>query len=609
MIDKQNEYLKLVKEAMDANLYGSASAERLLKDWGKNKKHFFTKFGNQTIISTEEISLDVTDEYTIANDFNKFINRISDYCDSEFQTDCIKSFLRFAVGKQGFKDNIVNSDWNSKPIESFYKFDSDCKPIYSVNKGTKFSRALRNFFDLRGEDKDEQEMRLKELQDLYSTFRQKFFSKSKGKLFLSIHPLDYITISDNNHNWTSCHSFYDGDYRIGNLNYMADKTTLVAYFCTDDNFDEELYILPNTKWNSKRWRVLVHLQEIDGKLIIIYNRQYPFKSDVLIKELDKLLVETYKTSTPSTFMKYGDSRLDNKRLFRTGINTCHYVDIGKYNNCFVRIANEYLEDETLIHTMTIGEPVYCVKCGENITYRGDSGYCDFCTDEWYCENCEGFYSGDDMIYIESEDRYICYDCYESSYVECLECGELCEIDNVQYIELLGKDLCINCLEKIQSLETTLIFSFCNMANQLLKNPDKEENIKNMYSDIRKEEEQAIKYYRGKNREVWVISVVEGLAIEDLNQIFYNKTQNLLLTQKEHTNQNANRVLRIDPGWDSPFKRLEYLSNEIPIIREIILLGAIDKVKLDKYLTELNISLETLGIKEEVELDYSKVRVI
>jgi len=610
MIDKQNEHLNLVKEVMDANLHGSASAERLLEDWSKNKKHFFTKFGNQTIISTEEISLDVVDEYAIANDFNKFMNRISDYCDSKFQAECIKSFLQIAVGRQGFKGNIVNSNWSSKPIELFCDVNLDCdEPIYSVNKGTKFSRALRNFFDLKGEDKDEQEMRLKGLQDLYSTFRQKFSSKSKGKLFLSIHPLDYITISDNNHNWSSCHNFYDGEYRIGNLNYMADKTTLVAYFCTDDKFDENLCILPNTKWNSKRWRVLVHLQEIDGKLVIIYNRQYPFKSDVLIKELDKLLVEIYKTSAPSTFMEYGDNRLNNKRLYRTGEGACQYVDIGKGNNCFVRIANEYLEDETLIPIMVIGEPVYCIKCGENITYRGDSGYCDFCTDEWYCENCEGTYSRDDMIYIESEDRYICYDCYESSYIECPECGELCGIDNVQYVELLGKDLCINCLEKIQSLEATLIFSFCNMANQLLKNPDKEENIKNMYSDIRKEEEQTIKYYRGKNREVWTISVVEGLTGENLNQIYYSEVQNLLFAQREHTNQNANRVLRVDSKWDSPFKKLEYLSNEIPIIKEIILLGAIDKVKLDKYLTELNISLEALGIKEEVKLDYSKVRVI
>lgn len=609
MINKENEYLDLVKEAMDANLHGSASAERLLKDWSENKKHFFTQFGNQSIISTEEISLDVTDEYVVSNAFNKFRNRISDYCESEFQTECIKSFLRFGTGREGFKDNIVNFDWNSKSIEFLYKVDSDCKPTYSVNKGTKFSRALRNFFDLKGEDKDEQEMRLKGLQDLYSTFRQNFSSKSKGKLFLSIHPLDYITISDNNHKWSSCHNFSEGDHRIGNLNYMADKTTLVAYFCTDDNFDEELYILPNTKWNSKRWRVLVHLEEIDGKLVIIYNRQYPFKSDVLIKELDKLLVETYKTSAPSTFMEYGDSRLGKKRLYRTGDHTCHYVDIRKGNSCFVRIANEYLEDETLIHNMTIGEPVYCVKCGENITYRGDSGCCNHCTDKWYCEDCDGFYSGDDMIYVESEDRHVCYDCYENYYVGCPECGELCGTSNLQYSEFLEKDLCINCLEKIQSLEGTLIFSFCDMANQLLKNPDKEENIKNMYSDIREEEEQTITYYKGKNREVWITSMIKGLTTENLNQIPYSEIQNLLLTQREHTSRNANRVLRIDSKWDSPFKRLEYLSNQIPMIREIILLGAIDQVKLDEYLTELNISLEALGIKEEVKLDYSKVRVI
>lgn len=608
MIDKQNEYLNLVKEAMDVNLQGSASAERLLKDWSKNKKHFFTKFGNQSIISTEEISLDVTDEYVVSNDFNKFRNRISDYCESEFQTECIKSFLQFGAGREGFKDNIVNFDWNSKSIELFYKADLDCKPTYSVNKGAKFSRALRNFFDLRGEDKDEQEMRLKGLQDLYSTFRQNFSSKSKGKLFLSIHPLDYITMSDNNHNWSSCHNFSEGDYRIGNLNYMADKTTLVAYFCTDDNFDEELYILPNTKWNSKRWRVLVHLEEIDGKLVIIYNRQYPFKSDVLIQELDKLLVKTYKTSAPSTFMEYGDSRLGNKILYQTGYDTCHYVDIGM-GNSYVRIANEYLEDKALIHRMTIGEPVYCIECGEHITHRGHSGYCDHCTDEWYCEDCDGFYSGGDMIYIESEDRYVCYDCYENFYAECPECGDLCGSSNMQYLEFLEKDVCINCLEKIQSLEGTLIFSFCSMANQLFKNPDKEKSIKNMYSDIREEEEQTIKHYRGKNREVWVTSMIKDLATENLNQIPYNVRHNLLLAERKHTSRNANRVLRIDSRWDSPFKRLEYLSNEIPMIKEIILLGAIDQVKLDEYLTELNISLEALGIKEEVEVDYSKVRVI
>ena len=41
MINKVNEYLDLVKKLW-INLHGSASAERLLKDWGENKNIFHT---------------------------------------------------------------------------------------------------------------------------------------------------------------------------------------------------------------------------------------------------------------------------------------------------------------------------------------------------------------------------------------------------------------------------------------------------------------------------------------------------------------------------------------------------------------------------------------
>ena len=42
--------------------------------------------------------------------------------------------------------------------------------------------------------------------------------KVSGDLVLSVHPLDYLSISDNNHNWYSCHSL-DGEYGAGNLGY------------------------------------------------------------------------------------------------------------------------------------------------------------------------------------------------------------------------------------------------------------------------------------------------------------------------------------------------------------------------------------------------------
>ena len=80
---------------------------------------------------------------------------------------------------------------------------------------------------------------------------------------MSIDPYDFLSISDNNHNWSSCHNLFDGEYRVGNLNYMADSVTMVGYYCSNDLFDEELEAFGNIKtWNSKKWRVLIHLQVI-----------------------------------------------------------------------------------------------------------------------------------------------------------------------------------------------------------------------------------------------------------------------------------------------------------------------------------------------------------
>ena len=42
----------------------------------------------------------------------------------------------------------------------------------------------------------------------------------EGYLYLSIHPLDYLSISETNHGWRSCHAL-DGEYRNGNLSYLT----------------------------------------------------------------------------------------------------------------------------------------------------------------------------------------------------------------------------------------------------------------------------------------------------------------------------------------------------------------------------------------------------
>jgi hypothetical protein len=75
-----------------------------------------------------------------------------------------------------------------------------------------------------------------------------------GNLTLSIHPLDYMTMSDNSCCWSSCMSWIEkGCYRQGTVEMMNSPMVIVAYITADDKV---LKISSNQEWNSKKWREL-----------------------------------------------------------------------------------------------------------------------------------------------------------------------------------------------------------------------------------------------------------------------------------------------------------------------------------------------------------------
>ena len=72
--------------------------------------------------------------------------------------------------------------------------------------------------------------------------------------------------------------------------------------------------------------------------------------------------------------------------------------------------------------------VYCSCCGDryeedDVTYVGDSPVCSNCLCEnyTYCDCCNEYVPNDDSVYIDSEDCYVCTDCYERHYTRCVEC--------------------------------------------------------------------------------------------------------------------------------------------------------------------------------------------
>ena len=68
------------------------------------------------------------------------------------------------------------------------------------------------------------------LLDMFQTRASMMIQEDKieGILCLSVHPLDYLSSSENTYNWRSCHAL-NGDYAAGNYSYMVDDSTVICY--------------------------------------------------------------------------------------------------------------------------------------------------------------------------------------------------------------------------------------------------------------------------------------------------------------------------------------------------------------------------------------------
>lgn len=110
----------------------------------------------------------------------------------------------------------------------------------------------------------------------------------KGKLCLSIHPFDYMTMSDNDNNWSSCMSWIEcGSYRQGTVEMMNSSMVVVAYFKSEEDSFIPLKNYPSFKWNNKKWRELF----IVTPDIITNIKAYPYKNTYFTTEALRWLRE------------------------------------------------------------------------------------------------------------------------------------------------------------------------------------------------------------------------------------------------------------------------------------------------------------------------------
>lgn len=397
----------------------------LLAQWEKAKAKFIEAFGGKTIWkSREPVRINLTKEMK-AEKFKSFLEELQNhgYCEDD-------DFNTFIVSNQdGFFENKVVEEW----------------PEYHICKGAKLLKSFKKFnFDAEN---------LRVMQDIASRYIQE--DKIEGYLYLSVDPLDFLTVSDNNAKWTSCHSL-DGDYRGGNLNYMVDETTLIAYVASDKK--EQLRCFPRGLfWNNKKWRMLVHT---NWKTNIYYNKQYPFTNDLLLELTHNAVVSVLSLTDMSKPECVGVRNLDywcNSLVLKPDktvrniqdyiiyeadngyldlIRSQSYQPIMSYNLTaykeWLKSRRHFLlgkkkQEKRLSELLTIhiGAPALCPCCGESHINSRSSFLCNDCI----CEH-------------DADVDFYCY---------CAGCGG--HIYEGEYCEMLnGEIYCERCLEEMKGIE-------------------------------------------------------------------------------------------------------------------------------------------------------------
>ena len=203
----------------------------------------------------------------------------------------------------------------------------------------------------------------------------------EGNLVLSIHPIDFMSMSDNSSNWTSCMNWTDrGDYRAGTVEMMNSDNVIVAYLeSVRTPFIVEEHEIPN-----KKWRTLIICSD-EG---IVNVKGYPYQSDELAQMCCEWLAQLMK---------------DNM-----GIEMVQQE--GDYDDYFdfstEKMYNDFCDEKV---TRFCYAPKDVVKDYPiRICYSG----------QWRCVCCGTDYMGIDDDYDDGEGDAV------SSWVVCNDCGSV-----------------------------------------------------------------------------------------------------------------------------------------------------------------------------------------
>lgn len=443
--------------------YGDGSRpynlDYFLRFWDEAKYDLFRAFGKKLILK-REVAFE-KDEEELANEMNEkiyydnsearcFVDIFRNYVEQNFELYSDEYYaLRSMVWDA---DRLVKNIWDGESFVIPAQYTVNKREI-QVTKGCKLIKMVGKLSKAFGLD-----------ETLFEQFRQSHSQvlnqkKTKGRLCLSIHPMDYITMSDNACGWTSCMCWVDdpGDYRLGTIEMMNSPYCVVAYL-----EDDKIFCTDAGDWNNKRWRQLYYITDD----MILGNKQYPYYSDSLQGQAIRWLRDLMnvmpgygpydQTATQIRNHKENIIDGDKKIFFRLTMNYM-YNDI--YDERMAFLASQKLYDGESYEVNLSGEAV-CTECGSIIwpdDIEAHMTVCRICNRNWQCSECGDWY-GEHNCHCEVDGRDVCLYCY-SQADQCEVCGEktfnceytpiLIQTENQEIIDRFNHSfkvmLCLHCI--------------------------------------------------------------------------------------------------------------------------------------------------------------------
>ena len=413
------------------NLYANGNTDcknidDVLREWADSKRTLYHTLGDKFIVEfpieynrpISDISDDCWKETAYPSKFSTFLHDLM----SEFK--CTTSytnniFNHIIVNADNMATNTINIE---TPISVQHKLTQ--KTIV-IQPGAKYFRTLHHLVKECGGKYD----------NIFEEFRIRISQITnqrslKGTMCISIHPMDFITMSDNSYGWDSCMRWVDdtGDYRMGTVEMMNSPIVVCAYLKGNEPFDFSWNRNGEFRtWNNKKWRELF----VVTPELITEIKSYPYDNEEFTKTVMDTLLALSKENDGNEYdteIYWSYSTPVNSHGTTLRFNTYEngmYNDFGCYRNRkghLMHYNSQIMENITdNIYYITYSGAKTCMICGEYIDdYSADSkevvcekhGYYTTTT----CSCCGRRLDSDDVFYSDYTQEEYCEECYYDNFI-------------------------------------------------------------------------------------------------------------------------------------------------------------------------------------------------